>query len=713
MRSRDLDRLAITVLLLLPFLLLVISLYWTFLPPLGYLDPYKYTTHFRDLKADLPLGLYQGHRMPWNVIGSLVYSVASPEWANMFLRFALFYCSVIPLFIIVRCLWKNTLAAFVTVVLFAVHSYFLMAIRWDYVDGPIIASTLLMLACLSVARESKYWQFLLFAAGFLGMTTISLNLTAGLFLPLMLFALIGFSMPKLDRKRLIFSMGLMLIGALTSMAINGAIYASITDFGFNYLKIQYLIGSNVKLSEFKEGGWAWLEFATWLVFPAIVFVVSSVAAAITAIEWRKGRLSTGWLLTGLAAVQFIMACAIMTLFNFTYGTVLQYSFYTSYLLPYAFLALGGVLAQVLVETDWRRVLAISGGVLTVSLLTLLSGSLQLRPSCGMPARYPGLSDGFLLPVNNYPCGVYGPIMLLVIAVVVVLCAALVLRRLRVPLVLLAIVGLSVYNASGHIFFQIDKPDDKTMYERFLLVFDMDDGLRQYGDGGDVKYWYSRWDYLGGVFNGVSALRFSYPNILSEFFPSMKSSYLEGDTPIPFGQPIAILSQDPTAFQQAEAEFRAKGVTADLIATRKFERAGISATATIVRARPIGRDIPLPLPPGRVEILDKGVSKDITKLVAKPLPFAGIANVFIADSLPAGLPKADVHVQLQVKSGSIDICVTDPQGACLAQTSATPGMSDVFLTIDKLPLATYVIFRTDRLGLSGEFDLKNLSLLLKE
>src|ERR1044071_9205980 len=148
MRSRDLDRLAITVLLLLPFLLLLISLYWTFLPPLGYLDPYKYTTHFRDLKADLPLGLYQGHRMPWNVIGSLVHPVASPEWANMFLRFALFYCSTIPLFIVVRCLWKNTLAAFVTVVLFAVQSYFLMAIRWDYVDGPIIASTLMMLACL-------------------------------------------------------------------------------------------------------------------------------------------------------------------------------------------------------------------------------------------------------------------------------------------------------------------------------------------------------------------------------------------------------------------------------------------------------------------------------------------------------------------------------------------------------------------------------------
>src|SRR5262249_25571132 len=79
-------------LVLLPFVLTVIDDSWTFLAPTGFIDSYVYTGYFLDLQNLRTFAhTYYSSRLPWILVGHFAYALASPEIANLFLRFFLFY----------------------------------------------------------------------------------------------------------------------------------------------------------------------------------------------------------------------------------------------------------------------------------------------------------------------------------------------------------------------------------------------------------------------------------------------------------------------------------------------------------------------------------------------------------------------------------------------------------------------------------------------
>src|SRR4051794_19659330 len=70
----------LVALLALPFIVMLVNDSWTFLQPIGTLDPWIYTGYFFNLEQHLNVfrDVYYGSRFPWILLGNSVHSVFSP-----------------------------------------------------------------------------------------------------------------------------------------------------------------------------------------------------------------------------------------------------------------------------------------------------------------------------------------------------------------------------------------------------------------------------------------------------------------------------------------------------------------------------------------------------------------------------------------------------------------------------------------------------------
>ena len=91
---------------------------------------------------------YYGSRVPWNVLGFIVHRFFSPGTSLIVLALLLFYASAYSLLYAIYALFKNASAGFIAACALGTNSWFLLAIGWNYVDGPSIACTLLSIAAL-------------------------------------------------------------------------------------------------------------------------------------------------------------------------------------------------------------------------------------------------------------------------------------------------------------------------------------------------------------------------------------------------------------------------------------------------------------------------------------------------------------------------------------------------------------------------------------
>jgi hypothetical protein len=374
---RRLDRTSVVcvgLLIILPAMLLVFNRAWVFTST-GTLDPWIYAgyqMHPTRLWHEFPTAYY-GSRVPWILFGWTVHRIAGPEASLYILALTLFYVSTFSLYYAIRRTFDNAIAGFAIACLLGTNSWFLWAIGWDYIDGPMIALILLSLAAITGTAKGRRWRVASVLFGAATAATIAL-FTPNLYL-LPIFAGMFLGLNYFGSRRPILTVAL-LWGAgfvMTFLALCLATWA----LGGTFLFFMAQVGASFNLLSLRSAmpSWsAWFWSAPWLLVPAFAFLTSLAllavrgASVLSALrrDDREPAISVGGNLLVIAA-----GCVVLTLgFAFMEAMhlgMLLVSYHANELYPNAFLVFGACLAATKSRMQKSYPLSIATAAVALSL----------------------------------------------------------------------------------------------------------------------------------------------------------------------------------------------------------------------------------------------------------------------------------------------------------------------------------------------------------
>ncbi len=307
-------------------------------------------------------------------------------YGTLVLHFLAYYTSIFSLYSIVS-RFSGRQAGFLAACALGVHPYFLAANGMEYVTGGCIAYCLLTFALLlrSVsAIGSRRWLYC-FLAGLSWAGAVYSYPFWLLFTP----ACLAFYLAAKDAdgqvptrlreslKDSIYASTVFTAGIVTVTSTMMLIHYRI--FGVGWLAFQR---SSVDMARFmahmKESLWASKSFsvtyADWLVFPSLAAALSLILA----IPYfrRQLALRPG---TGKLLLMYLYFFAVMVYMTIRPGRILQFDYFTSFLLPGAFIVLGVTIFSIpmpLSRPWFWFVLTIASGI---SLAPLAKPGLYVKP----------------------------------------------------------------------------------------------------------------------------------------------------------------------------------------------------------------------------------------------------------------------------------------------------------------------------------------------
>ena len=325
---------------LLPLALLGIDSDWIFSGP--HRDAWIYYGYYENAVFYLKRfpDLYYSSRLAVALPGFVAHHAFPPLAANLLLHLVLYWTAAVSFYLVVKDLLGPRAALLASVAL-GCHPFFLLAIGWNYVDGFGIAYYLLMLQLVTWATRSPSWRWLLLAAGATATALISTNIFYAVFLPT---AAGQFWVLNRERARIpsvaaalwaaLGTAGLLLILGSFTWAIGGR---------FFYLNssLQFAADNMGAPNIFRDATYAWLPEAVWLVFPAVTFAGSVVVIGRALMPGSPNR--DRFLLW--SQVQFVYASLLFLYCHVLADmAVLQHFYYSTLLIPAAFLAFAGQIA---------------------------------------------------------------------------------------------------------------------------------------------------------------------------------------------------------------------------------------------------------------------------------------------------------------------------------------------------------------------------------
>ncbi len=520
----------------------------------GYIDPWIYFGYFLDLTHHLwtfRTG-YFGGRLPWILPGFLAYRSFPPLVAPYVLHVAFYWAAVVSLYLVL----KNTVsrrAALMTSLLMGCHSYFLWAIGWDYVNGAAITYVLLTLCALTYTARSERPQRWLVLSGVVFGAAIYCQLFLITFAPLFVlyyrFAKNEYGRNSLASGFRFFAHGFL---ALTFLFC-------VFNIVFKAAPLFFIIPSLSRAARFVGAGdrwfdpsYKWITSAIWLLFPAVMLF-----GALLFVNGRDSRTRGG--LPLFWQVYFVLSAVIMLLWQLQGQPIFQVAYYTSYLLPGMFLALGGQSAAALQRFSRRQFAALCCGA---ALMLLLPFVLPLRSGL-IPAIQ---QHRFLWP-----------------AVLGTLAVVLLTRKARYTgalAVLLLCAACGALNATtgtrtwGH----PGEPDDPAVRKQaFLAVVDSVRVVQEIDPTDHLFFWYDLHARLGSLHRSVASTFMWSHRLVSESFPLLgpqaETPDLKPKVPLPHTR-IAILTVDDDALQKAEQSLRQVGLTARFLGQRRISEGPI-------------------------------------------------------------------------------------------------------------------------------------------
>ncbi len=345
-----------------PLLLLAVNSSWAF-PPVGWLDPWIYSgyhMHFKMMWDAWPHEYY-GSRVPWTVLGYIVHRFFSPGTSLIVLALLLFYASAFSLFYAVYAIFKNAAAGFIAACLLGTNCWFLLAIGWNYVDGPSIACTLLSIAALVATAHGKWPRSGSVVWGVLSAALVALYPFNLILIPVEVLLFIGID--RLVNQRAGLNIAAFWVagfaGGMVAIGLANWSFGGRFDFISATLGALHLLTPAATNYIYVVPWQTWVREAAWLLIPAIVFV-----ASIAFVAARRETLARIWqaprspvkddeaALLVLAIGLIVAACGFLLMQALQFS-VLALFFRANALVPFVYLTLGGFIAAAIARETRR------------------------------------------------------------------------------------------------------------------------------------------------------------------------------------------------------------------------------------------------------------------------------------------------------------------------------------------------------------------------
>jgi hypothetical protein len=537
----------VLVVLTLPWVVLRFDTTWLFAYPtssFGFIDPWMYFGFFFDLTQHIRTfkGAYFTTRLTWTVPGAVVYHLFSPLVATYVLHVALFYGSILSLYLILK-VTVSRQAALVATLLMAFHSYFLWSVGWPYIDGAGNMYVLLTLACLAFAARSHRPQWWLVAAGALAAKAVYCQFFLIGFSPLV-FGFYYFARREMGNRRSVsewkpFTWGFAFVTVLYglfNMAVNGRFLFFINSLG---TAAKLVIHRN----PYNDSTYGWIAGATWLVAPALTSV-----GAIVCLRRRRSILSIPNAEFLLFWQRYLLLSDLIMVFWQLIGQpVLQLPTYASYLMPPVFLALGSQIAIVTHRLSKVGLAFVYTGVFVAGILPLI-----------LPA-----DSGLMRWLIAHP--ILLPFGIGTIAVAVIGKQIRYVRALAVVALAASLEALSAATSTRTWTHGTLPHDDASQKYALLAIVDSIHTVQELDNSGNLYFWYDGEARLGRLYRDVASTYLWAYRLQSETFPD------PGPKPPPPQRRILILTEDPgPALELARASLAKLGLTGNLIAQRKIQ-----------------------------------------------------------------------------------------------------------------------------------------------
>ncbi|MEA2559120.1 MAG: hypothetical protein QOH06_624 [Acidobacteriota bacterium] len=520
----------LAALALLPLVLLALDSDWIFSGP--HRDAWIYYGYFENGIAYLRSfpDLYYASRLAVILPGFVLQHLLPGVAANVLLHLAVYWSAVLSFYLVVRDLFGSRVALLAGLAL-GCHPYFLQAAGWNYVDGFGIAYFLMALMFLTRAMASPIspsWRPLLLAAGAMVTAIVSTNVFyAAVYMPL----LAGHFL-LLNRRRIPLLAATLwaVAGAAGLLALFEIAFRAAGGSSF-YLSssLQFLSGSVGTANPFRNPSYTWLRVAVWLVFPAATLLGTIFLLG------RKDRILL-W-----SQLQLVLLASMMLYFQIFGDTgVLQNFYYSSLLLPAAFLAFAGQLAPLVEGLPLRRFGALAAGLALIQIFPLLAPKIAVLASA--PALFAllaalGAVSGAILAARWRTGGARA-------VIVVFLCLA---------------VSQLLVRQAGSIFWQFERHE----WDGHGLYSQMDHAVRAidaFDSSRALRLWYDDGAEDGLVYDALASAFLLCPRMVNFNFPDLQTPRMCDGVHLVPGMQIAVLSADPSAFEKAAAALRAIGLS---------------------------------------------------------------------------------------------------------------------------------------------------------
>lgn len=311
--------------------------------PPGWTDPWFYTGFANNLvefKRYLFRDTYYGSRLAAILPGAAVYSIFGPLTAAAVWHLAVWAAATFSLFAALRRI-SGERSAFLTAILFGTHPWLWAATGWDYPDGAALAYFCIATALFTYAALDPPRKLLLFLAGIAAGAAIHSNLSWAGLAPLAVLTYAGMARAWHFRSVRRSAGEAVLWSGLGAVLLTGVLaivnYRLDGNFWFFVptLRQGRLIGSQP--IRWLSGVWGsgGLNPALWLPVTAVLLAVAAWAA----------RRAHGVRISVPNLTFFVQLCLALGWLGYSQRSEihgLSYRYYTSALVPFAFLLIGSI-----------------------------------------------------------------------------------------------------------------------------------------------------------------------------------------------------------------------------------------------------------------------------------------------------------------------------------------------------------------------------------
>ena len=285
------------------------------------IDAWVYHGFFRHLETYATTMFpptYYGARLAWIVPGYVAYHVFSPVAAAVILHLTFYCIAVWSLYLIVRRIAGSSSALF-SAIAFGLYLPAIRALGWDYVDGAVIAYTLLTLALLLASLE-RCRRWLTFASGLAAGAMLHSNIGAAFMFPSILIWFLPDRTRTWQWRPLLVQLVWWGAGIVACTVMLSLVSVSVGgNWDFFMPSFRWMIQQRLT-NPWDVTGFSWIAMAPWFFLPAAVFVASLVV-------WLQPRLRDQLTPGGRRAiVSLIISALIFAVWDYVGNGALLYTY---------------------------------------------------------------------------------------------------------------------------------------------------------------------------------------------------------------------------------------------------------------------------------------------------------------------------------------------------------------------------------------------------